>query len=66
MSDRREALAEQLVDIDEAIRQLDMVIDNTGWVSTLKIAGDAKEDLLRERRETVEQLEALGLEDPAS
>ncbi|QDH92241.1 hypothetical protein SEA_PHILLYPHILLY_92 [Microbacterium phage PhillyPhilly] len=66
MSDRREALAEQLVDIDEAIRQLDVVIDNTGWVSTLKIAGDAKADLLRERRETVEQLEALGLEDPAS
>ncbi|QDK03337.1 hypothetical protein SEA_DEJAVU_95 [Microbacterium Phage DejaVu] len=66
MSDQGEALAEELADIDEAIRQLDVVIDNTGWVSTLKIAGDAKADLLRERRETVEQLEALGLEDPAS
>lgn len=65
MNDLKETLAQNLVDIDEAIEQLDVVIANTGWVSTHKIAGDAKEDLLRERRETVEQLEALGLEDPA-
>lgn len=64
MSDRREALAEELVAIDESLIQLETVIDNTGWVTTVKLAGDAKADLLRERREIVQKLEELGLEDP--
>lgn len=64
MSDRREALAQSLVDIDESLSQLETVIDNSGWVTTMKLAGDAKADLLRERRDVVRQLEELGLEDP--
>jgi hypothetical protein len=61
-ADKIASLAEQLAEIDESIEQLEVVIADTGWASTLRIAGDAKADLLIERQAVVEQLEALGLE----
>lgn len=65
MSDSREDLAESLSSTDQAIEDVkDAMSEAVGGREYQELL-DIKVDLLRDRQAIVEQLEALGLEDPA-
>lgn len=59
-----ESLAEQLVDIDAAIESAKDAMRNALTSREYQEALDAKVTFLADRVQIVEQLEALGLEDP--
>ncbi|QDH48102.1 hypothetical protein LUPINE_94 [Microbacterium phage Lupine] len=66
MSDQREELAQALAYIDEDIQDAKDAMQNADSARMYHRALEVKVDLLRDRQAVVEQLEALGLEDPAS
>lgn len=59
-----ELLADQLVDIDEAIGEAEDAMLAADSAQIYHQAFEAKVDLLRDRQRIVEQLEEVGLEDP--
>ncbi|QIG58638.1 hypothetical protein SEA_HUBBS_93 [Microbacterium phage Hubbs] len=63
---RAEELAESLSSIQDAIDDIKEAISEANGAREHQELLDVKVDLLRDRQAVVEQLEALGLEDPAS
>lgn len=64
MSNRKEDLAESLRQIDDAIEEIRDEIPEAANGHEYEDLIAIKTDLLRDRQAVVEQLEALGLEDP--
>lgn len=65
MTDRREDIAESLFAVEDAIDDIkDAMSEAVGGREYQELL-DIKVDLLRDRQAIVEQLEDLGLEDPA-
>lgn len=64
MSEQINALAEELVDVDERIEEAKSAMQNADSARLHHQAFEAKVDLLRDRQRIVERLEELGLEDP--
>lgn len=64
MSERIQALAEALEDVDERIQEAKDAMIAADSPRIYHQALEAKVDLLRDRQRIVEQLEELGSEDP--
>lgn len=65
MTDRREDIAEALFAVEDKIDDIKDAMSEADGAKEYQELLDIKVDLLRDRQAIVEQLEALGLEDPA-